>query len=178
MTFDEFIKRETKDEKDLSEQKRIMLEEWLDNLKKLYKIVENFLEEYSQAKKVKIIKEDIDITEDFLGTYTTQKMIIRLGNLGKHIELNPIGACVIAAYGRVDMSGKNGTVRIVLVDSKLDRPHIVVTLPDDVDVIIEGQHETSKAKPNLAWRFVTAPPKMRYVPVDREIFLEQLMLLS
>lgn len=105
-------------------------------------------------------------------------MTIYLGNLGKHVEVNPIGACVIAAYGRVDMSGKNGTVRIVLVESKLDRPHIVAIIPDDMDVIIEGQHEKSDAKPDLAWRFVTAPPKMRYIPLERETFLEQLVQLS
>ena len=123
-------------------------------------------------------KDDIlftDITEEFLGTYTTQKMTIYLGNLGKHIELNPIGACVIAAFGRVDMSGKNGTVRIVLVDSKLDCPHIIATIPDNTD---EKQHEISEAKPDLVWRFVKAPPKMSYIPIERETFLEQLMLLS
>ena len=175
MTFDEFIKRETQNEKDLSEQKRIRLKEWQNNLKKLYDIVKDFLKEYSQTGKVKIIEEDTDITEEFLGTYTTQKMTIYLGNLGKHIELNPIGACVIAAFGRVDMSGKNGTVRIVLVDSKLDCPHIIATIPDNTD---EKQHEISEAKPDLVWRFVKAPPKMSYIPIERETFLEQLMLLS
>ena len=178
MTFDEFIKHETKDEKELSEQKRIMLEEWQNNLNKLYDTVRDFLKEYIKTGKVKITEEDIDITEELLGTYTAKKMVIHLGNLGKYVELTPVGKYVIAAYGRVDMSGKNGTVRIVLVDSKLDRPHIVVTLPDDIDVVIHERHEIPKTKPVLAWRFVTAPPNIKYIPIEREIFLEQLMQLS
>ncbi len=178
MTFDDFIEHEMRDEKDLSEQKCNMLNEWLDNLRKLYDIVRDFLKEYTDTDKVQITEKDISITEDFLGTYSVNKMVIHLGILGKYVELTPVGKYVIAAYGRVDMSGKNGTVRIVLVDSKLDRPHIIATLPDDIDVIIEGQHEKSEAKPELVWRFVTDPPKMRYIPLERETFLEQLMQLS
>ena len=172
MTFDEFIKHETQDEKDLSEQKRIMLKEWQNNLKKLYDIVRDFLEEYIQTGKVKITEKDIDITEEFLGTYTATKMIIQLGNLGKYVELTPVGKYVIAAYGRVDMSGRNGTVRIVLVDSELDSPRISVTITSD------DPQNKSDATPNLEWRFVTAPPKMRYISLERETFLGQLMQLS
>lgn len=172
MTFDEFIKHETKDEKELSEQKRIMLEEWQNNLNKLYETVKDFLEEYSQAGKVKITEEDINITEELLGTYTAKKMVIHLGNLGKYVELTPVGKYVIAAYGRVDMSGKNGTVRIVLVDSELDSPRISVTIATDTP------QNNSDTTPNLAWRFVTAPPNIKYIPIDRETFLEQLMQLS
>ncbi len=172
MTFDEFIKRETQDEKDLSERKRIMLEEWHNNLNKLYDIVKDFLKEYIQTGKVKITEEDIGITEELLGTYTAMKMVIQLGNLGKYVELTPIGRCVIAAYGRVDMSGKNGTIRIVLVDSELDSPRISVT------VAIDTPQKKSDIEPNLAWRFVTAPPNIKYIPIERETFLEQLMQLS
>lgn len=36
MNFDEFIEHETQDEKGLSQRKRVMLQEWQNNLKKLY----------------------------------------------------------------------------------------------------------------------------------------------
>ena len=172
MNFDEFIKRETKNEEDLSEQKRVMLEEWLNNIERLYDMLKGFLKDYVKTNKVKIDEEDISITEEFLGTYTAKKMIIRLGNLGKYVELTPIGACVIAAFGRVDMSGKNGTVRIVLVDSELDSPRISVTITND------APQKKSDTTPELEWRFVTAPPNIRYIPIERETFLEQLMQLS
>lgn len=178
MTFDEFIKRETKNEESLSEQKNIKLKEWRNNIERLYDMLKDFLKDYIKAGEVKINEEDIRITEEFLGTYTAKKMVIRLGNLGKYVELTPIGAYVIAAYGRVDMSGKNGTVRIVLVDSKLDRPHIIAFIPDDIKVIIEKQIEEQRKKPELEWRFASAPPNIKYVPIKRETFLEQLMQLS
>ena len=174
MNFDEFIKRETKNEEDLSEQKRVMLEEWLNNIERLYDMLKGFLKDYVKTNKVKIDEEDISITEEFLGTYTAKKMVIRLGNLGKYVELTPIGACIIAAFGRVDMSGKNGTVRIVLVNSKFDRPHIIATIHNDIG----EKREKSDAKPDLAWRFVTDPPNMMYIPIKYETFLEQLVQLS
>ncbi len=172
MTFDEFIKRETKNEEYLSKKRSIQLKEWLNNIERLYDMLKDFLEEYIQAGEVKINEEDISITEEFLGTYAARKMVVYLGNLGKYIEFLPIGACVIAAYGRVDMIGKNGTVRIVLVDSELDSPRISVTITND------APQKKSDTTPELEWRFVTAPPNIRYIPIERETFLEQLMQLS
>ena len=81
MTFDEFIKRETKNEKDLSEQKRVMLTEWLNSIRGLYDMLKSFLEDYVETNEVKIEEEDISITEEFLGTYTAKKMVIVTQNI-------------------------------------------------------------------------------------------------
>ena len=177
MKFDEFIKQETEsDEERLSAQKTKMREDYLRYVDELYSDVKRILDKYIRASQVSVKEEEFAITEEFLGTYSAKRMTIYLGNHGKYVRLTPIGADVIGAYGRVDMSGNNGTLRIVLVNEKLTEPRIRVTVR--ISGTKDSAQETPQPEPTLKWRFATNPPHIRYIPIDDETFLESVMQLA
>ncbi len=183
MNFDEFIERETEQSKvDQSQLREKRLQEWLGRVAELYGMVKDIMSDYAQSGKVSITTDDeLDLYEELLGHYKVPQMKITLGSLGKYITLNPVGAYVIGAWGRVDMSGPNGaTVRLVLVDSHLESPRIRVTVgvvDDSVPKRSDSFPAQAQAEPDLVWRLATIPPKIEYIPITRATFLEAVMNL-
>jgi len=101
--FSEFVKRKTE---------RVMAEEaidwakrradWLRELGELYTSMENHLRPYTQAGEIQIERTPIQLREEYLGTYKADKLTFRIGR--DKIIAQPIGATVIGARGRVDLS--------------------------------------------------------------------------
>ncbi len=151
--------------------------EWLDYLKKLYKLFQDVLDEYKKRGDIEFQFEDIDITEEHIGTYKAQMMKIVLGS--EPISLMPIGTNVIAAKGRVDMEGIRNTVTLVLVDSDLKRPgdSICVTISVAGEQPPKNKVQAAK-KIKWAWKFVIGPPYREFLPVTEETVLEMLMKVS
>ena len=56
---------------------------------------------------------DKEINEEYIGIYNARKMILRIAD--EQVVLDPVGTLLIGAAGRVDMTGKNGQVKLVLV---------------------------------------------------------------
>lgn len=174
MKFEEFVKREnTIVAADGSDVREGLLAEWKDHLEELYGKVRDLLRPYTEKHEIAIDEtESVEIREERLGRYHVPTMKITVGKKGKWVSLRPVGTDVIAARGRVDMSGPNGMFKIVLVDPSLDAPRFRSTLPD-----VSGSRETQRGS-DLAWRFVTSPPSMRYVGIDRQTFLNAVMELA
>ncbi|MDE2989772.1 MAG: hypothetical protein OXU21_01720 [Chloroflexota bacterium] len=112
--FSEFVKRKTE---------RVMAEEaidwakrradWLRELGELYTSMENHLRPYTQAGEIQIERTPIQLREEYLGTYKADKLTFRIGR--DKIIAKPIGATVIGARGRVDLSGPRQTLKILLL---------------------------------------------------------------
>jgi hypothetical protein len=176
--FEEFL---TRKESVQSQEKQINWEtekqEWLAYLDQLYGLFEKALKSYKEQGRVTIAYDEIEIMEEYVGTYRAKRMTIGISH--GRIILTPIGTNLIGAKGRVDMSGKSGSVRIVLVDSHMKRlqDHIKVSVyvgttpPEDV--------QKPKEEPiTWEWRFLTAPPTYTYQPVNDDTIYSALMELS
>ena len=131
--------------------------------------VKSFLAEFSQD--IQCERKMVQLSEQYLGEYAIPKLIIRLPK--EMIELEPVGANLIAAHGRYDMKGLAGTVKWVLVPESAEKP--------TVSVRISGEPELPETKPSpsdLVWKIATPPPNIRYIPLTQETLLEAIMEVS
>ncbi len=175
--FDDFLSKKSKSpvpEVDWKAEK----DEWLCYLNGLYKLFEKSLEEYVEKKKITIKYDEIEITEEHVGVYIAKKMILAFGD--ERITLKPIGTFLIGAKGRVDMSGKTGSVKIVLVDSHMQKlqDHIKISVFIDAK---KSPIEDLKIQPeeiDWQWKFITAPPTHAYQPVNQDTIYSTMMELS
>lgn len=170
--FDEFINNqiETKsDENPIDWDTK--LKEWLESLSQFYKKVENFLEEYVTDGKVKFQYENKTIFEEYIGEYSVRVLNIELA--GRKLKLEPIGTNIIGAKGRIDLIGANGTVKFVLVNKNSSAPET------KINIWIEGEEPTEKDdEPEVIewdWKISTPPPRIRYINLEQETFLDALM---
>lgn len=170
--FDAFISKQVKakpDETPINWDAR--RDEWLDCLSSFYKNIEGFLEEYVHDEKVVHYYTEKSIFEEYIGSYSVQVLNIELGS--HKLKLEPIGTNLIGAKGRVDLIGANGKVKFVLVNKKLSGPKIKVS------VWIEGEEPSEKdEEPTVVewdWKIATSPPRIKYVNLEQDTFLEALM---
>ena len=76
---------------------------------------------------------------------------------------------MIGVKGRVDMTGKFGSAKIVLVDSRMKGIH------DHIKVSIHNEKETPDETISWEWRFVT--PERLYIPVNEDTIYSVIMEL-
>lgn len=151
--------------------------EWLENLEKLYKLIQDSMEEYIQKGLVEIDYDNIELIEELIGTYKARRMIIKAA--GEVVRLRPIGTNLIGAKGRVDMSGKSGSVKIVLVDSRMKgvSDYIKITVHEDSEPL-KDIHQHEETNVTWEWKFVTAPPTRKYQPVNEATIYSAIMELT
>jgi len=148
-------------------------DEWLIYLGEFYKTIESFLEEYKRAGKLSYDYSKKEIFEEYIGNYTVDVMDVRLGE--HKVRLEPIGTNLIGAHGRVDLIGANGKVKIGLVNKNFNEPKITTT------ITIEGMpkpinHPDKEiTKPELAWKILTPPPRIKYIDLNPDIFFDAML---
>ncbi len=170
--FDEFINNQAQIKSDENPIDWDMkLDEWLKSLSQFYKKIETFLHEYEKDGKVKFQYEDKRIFEEYIGAYSAQTLNIELAS--RKLKLEPIGTNLIGAKGRIDLIGANGTVKFVLVDKNASSPKI------KINVWIKGEEPPEKDdEPEVIewdWKISTPPPRIRYINLEQETFLDALM---
>jgi hypothetical protein len=169
--FKEFIEQQSTSAKEITVDWRQELNEWKVFLNVFYGIVEGFLKPYVDSNKLSIVKDDIDLQEEYIGPYTVQTLKICLGN--NKILLKPIGTNLIAAKGRVDMIGPKGQVKFVLVPKGSAGPKI------SIRTRVEGENPPQEEKPKpineWSWKIATPPPRISYVELEAESFQSALM---
>jgi hypothetical protein len=137
-------------------------ERWLENLRKLGEMVEDWLDEYAKNGDIKVQTEDILLSEEQVGTYEAPLIKINIGS--QLVKLKPIGTFLIGAYGRVDMEGPRGVCRLILAPVNSKGPSIVfntATIPP--------------AQPELVWKIATPPPTVKYIDLKKDSFLDEMM---
>lgn len=135
---------------------------WLDHLQKLSVMVQEWLAEYELDGNIEVQTEDIYLSEEQVGSYKAPLVKIRVGS--KLIKLRPIGTFLIGAYGRVDMEGPRGVCRLILVPADASEPKIVFNAP------LPPGHPVK-----LAWKIATPPPTTKYIDLEKESFLDEMM---
>ena len=153
-------------------------ERWLEKLGEFYDFVDSSLKKYVDRDKVRIIHGTKNLNEQYIGSYEAPTRLVEIGD--NRISLEPVGAILIGAYGRVDMRGPYGRVKFVLVSS--DDPEsapVDAEMPaggshvDDADMEIQGAGCTTWEQ--LDWAITTPPPRVRFLPLLEESFHEAIL---
>ena len=170
--FDEFINKQMQEK---AEKKEIdwgaKRDEWLSSLDQFYKTIEEFLAEYVESGKVSYDYSEKTIIEEHIGEYSAKALTIELGHHKSKLE--PIGTNLIGANGRVDLIGANGKVKFVLVDKTSSGPRIKVTVWVSGDKPPEEEEE--KKEIEWGWKIATPPPRIQYIDLQQDTFLDALM---
>ena len=172
--FDDFVS------KNISQQRQDGIDwlsirnEWLRQLEIFYTQVEIYLNEYVSSGKISITYGVKKIIEDKIGEYEAKNVMIVIGKI--QVMLDPIGANLIGARGRVDMNGLKRKVKFVLVDADSTSPKITSR------VYIRGENAPPKSeepkKVTMVWKIATRPPKIEYIDFTQVAFYEALMSVA
>lgn len=139
---------------------------WLDNLERLLQNIENWLQDLDNEDAINIEYEDVLLNEEHLGAYKAKRMIISIAD--EQVLLDPVGTMLIGAKGRVDMKGKNGHVKFVLVPEKSNGPAIKIA------ALREDRQAAADCKP-VVWKIATHPPVVQYLELDADTFSDALL---
>jgi len=178
-TFDAFVKRqqtEQQEEEGLSPKQE--LEQWLGYLHALYEQIRGYTQTYIESGAVQIEYHDIPLNEDFIGAYTAQKMLLKIGR--STVTFTPIGTMLIGTKGRVDVQGPIGSARLSLVNKQ------VTTARQLVQVTIRRPGEPPPAPASLqavkhiewVWKISTPPPEMKFIELTQETFFEMILAVA
>ena len=178
--FDEFVKRE---QAELAESKtasqfdwQTELKDWIDRLESLYSELLSYLDEYTAQGSISAQFNEIELNEDFSGTYTARALTIFVGS--KTIKLIPIGTMLIGSRGRVDIVGKFGRARLVLLNAKISRPSQMIRI-EVIDPKKPKPKRSEERSPiEWAWKIVGPTQTPTFVELNKDSFLETLLEVS
>ena len=143
-------------------------DEWLQSLNEIYGQIQNWLNDFEENDVISLEYKNKEINEEHIGIYNTSKMIIKIAS--EQILLDPIGTLLIGAKGRIDMKGKNGTIKIVLVPEHSGSPSIKIDIASG-----DEPKPEEKVPVKWAWKIATPPPSVKYIELDNDSFSDALL---
>ena len=130
---------------------------WLAKLSALFEVIEyRWLEDLVDSGQVEITHETTKLSEEYIGEYEAPEIMIRIAN--SIVRLEPRGTLIVGAAGRVDMTGPNGTL-LLLLDSTTD----------DMSIPFE--------KRQFEWSIVSRVPQVVRSILDEDSFSDGLSSL-
>ena len=84
---------------------------WVRSVEGLYELVQEMLRESIAAKDVIVRTINVDLSEDFIGTYSIPALELSVGS--ERVEFRPKGVLVYGAAGRVDIHGECGELALL-----------------------------------------------------------------
>ena len=134
--------------------------------------MECWLKEYIAAGKISREQGEVTIEEDYIGTYKAPTRVFTIGV--DRVRLRPIGTTLIGARGRVDMEGPKGAVKFILTGKHSNGVRIFISedSPGKSQVPAKPQHEPPE---EWVWKIATPPPKVQFINLNSEAFLNAFM---
>jgi hypothetical protein len=168
--FDAFVKQQNQPTDNAAQQQQ--KEQWLNDLDGLYAQLKDYLQPYLAQGTIRVDVEPCDIEEQFLGSYAAPSLKISFaGNNAGSIRVFPKGLHVVAAKGRVDIDGPNGTAMLVRVPESSNGQRMA-----HGDESNEAAKKSSDANDiAYVWKFVAKNPLTTYIPLTKENFQEVIM---
>lgn len=149
--------------------------EWINQVKVLFGHIKGYFVRYENS--VSIEEKTLSINEEYIGHYTIPQLVVKFNN--DTVTFTPIGRNIIGAQGRVDMEGKAGRVKFVLVREIDNSPQVVVSVigEEKQKNHDEGQKILSKdySQDKYTWKISTPPPKINYIDLNESSFFEALI---
>lgn len=145
-------------------------DDWLKSLDEIYIQFETWLNAFENSDVISYERKEKEINEEHIGLYNAEKMIITIAS--EQILLEPIGTLLIGAKGRIDMKGKNGIIKFVLVPKQSNGPSIKVDIVTGDKSKLE---EKKEAQIEWEWKIATPPPSIKYIELDSDSFSDALL---
>ncbi|MBN1006959.1 hypothetical protein [Amphritea pacifica] len=146
-------------------------DEWLAFIDQFYNTLEQWLSPYKEQGAVSYSYKDLQLTEEYIGTYTVKVMTVDFA--GQRLTFEPIGTLLIGTKGRIDMEGVKGRVQFILADK--DSKGMKVS----VSISIDGEKQKEKKNqktPDWTWKIVLRESrKVSFVEFNEENFFDALM---
>lgn len=153
---------------------------WLKAIDDFYQNVQEWLKPFIDRKQVEIEYKEIFLQEENIGKYMTKAMYILISN--EKVLLEPIGTLLIGAHGKIDMKGKNGIIKFLLVDEKSKGFRISVTILSELSnkqKIEKAEKDAKDAKnvkdAKLVWKMATPAPNTQFLSLDGDTFSDALL---
>lgn len=169
--FDEFVKRRKAQAEKSSpidwEKRR---QEWLDDIQALYGKIQEYLRDYIVDGRIETSYEPVIVNEERLGIYNTRKLVLKIGE--DVIEFVPIGAVIFGAWGRVDIIGPRGNVRLVLVDREANNAQFKVTILNQNQPV---KANVPPSRERWAWKIAGSPPGLTLTDLTSETLRDAIL---
>ena len=176
--FDEFVKQRSEDAQrsSTSFEPAQRIKTWRNDLDALYTEIQRHLQKYIDEEQIKIERLTSSISEELLGPYEVDTLLISIGE--DKMKVVPIGTHVIGARGRVDLIGKEGRVRIVLLEE--GGPHISTSISIGGEPVEEPKTRRiySGDIDHRGWYIVSEPPHVSATAISEDSLKDALMEVS
>jgi len=111
-SFEEFLRKKKDEENSNRTDWPARLDKWLESIDVFYMQIREWLTEFEQEGFLRIVMDkEVNLNEEFVGSYKTKRMDIYIGN--DLISIIPKGTLIIGSYGRLDMRGTKGEILII-----------------------------------------------------------------
>jgi hypothetical protein len=90
-------------------------EKYLKAVEDLYALMASVLADPIADGTVKVRRRPKDLTEDYLGTYAVDDLLLLFGD--EQVRFSPRGRNILGAEGRVDVVGERGEANLILRDA-------------------------------------------------------------
>ena len=84
---------------------------WVSSVENLYRQIQEMLGDSIASNDVTAQTHQIEVTEDFIGSYFIPALELRVGR--ERVEFRPKGVTIIGAEGRVDIRGERDSVTLL-----------------------------------------------------------------
>lgn len=177
--FDAFVQQQQHDaEKVAGFDPKQQLQEWYDYLDLLYKKIAGFMKQYINTNTASISYSDITLTEDFSGSYSIRRMLLKIGR--STITFTPIGTMLIGSKGRVDVQGPHGGARLILINKKASHPRQLISVrvsrPGDPPPALPTVEDVKNIE--WEWKIITPPPEMGFIELTEEAFFDMVLTVA
>lgn len=154
---------------DVNTKKRVR--EYTKRLQDLYIQVKKWL----AGRPVRFIDKDVNITEMIPGVYQAPALEIRSDKDALMATLEPVGAWIIGALGRVDLKGKSETVNLLYLAKGGGSIHSKITTRGDEE---KRSAPLFRGVEHDGWYWIENARLGRVRSLDAELFLDLLSEIS
>jgi hypothetical protein len=154
------------------DQEKKVLDEYLNNVSRLYAMIEKWLNEKSLLSK----QVEHDMREEASGSYTTKKLLVYKDENNQIAELLPVGAWVIGANGRIDLIGNFDQQILIYLkkDIKIETPTTTSCNDDECQERSKNSRSLYKGFEKAGWYWIENKRLGRARALDKDLFFDLL----
>ncbi|CAN2042358.1 hypothetical protein GMMP15_780001 [Candidatus Magnetomoraceae bacterium gMMP-15] len=132
--------------------------------------IEQWLKPYLNQKKLKYSYQNIELTEEYIETYTVKAMNIIFAE--QQVKIEPIGTLLIGTKGRIDMEGAKGRVQFILAD----RYSKGIKASMSIERKPNKKENQARKEPDWTWKIVLRESRrIAYEDFNEDNFFNALM---